>query len=216
MDNSTLIKYEGVSISRDENIIFDNFDFEVKEGDFIYLTGKVGSGKSTLLKTIYKEVNISSGKASVLGFDLKKLKLRHLPKLRKQIGIVFQNFMLLPDKTVYENLDIVLRATTKINKNGRKEAIKNILSDIGLTNKGYKYPHELSGGEQQRVAIGRAIITNPKIILADEPTANLDEDNKIAIAELLYRLTQEHNIAVIMATHNKKIITLFQGKVIEL
>lgn len=216
MDNSTLIKYEGVSISRDENIIFDNFDFEVKEGDFIYLTGKVGSGKSTLLKTIYKEVNISSGKASVLGLDLKKLKLRHLPKLRKQIGIVFQNFMLLPDKTVYENLDIVLRATTKINKNGRKEAIKNILSDIGLTNKGYKYPHELSGGEQQRVAIGRAIITNPKIILADEPTANLDEDNKIAIAELLYRLTQEHDIAVIMATHNKKIITLFQGKVIEL
>lgn len=216
MDNSTLIKYEGVSISRDENIIFDNFDFEVKEGDFIYLTGKVGSGKSTLLKTIYREVNISSGKASVLGFDLKKLKLRHLPKLRKQIGIVFQNFMLLPDKTVYENLDIVLRATTKINKNGRKEAIKNILSDIGLTNKGYKYPHELSGGEQQRVAIGRAIITNPKIILADEPTANLDEDNKIAVAELLYRLTKEHNIAVIMATHNKKIITLFQGKVIEL
>lgn len=216
MDNSTLIKYEGVSISRDENIIFDNFDFEVKEGDFIYLTGKVGSGKSTLLKTIYREVNISSGKASVLGFDLKKLKLRHLPKLRKQIGIVFQNFMLLPDKTVYENLDIVLRATTKINKNGRKEAIKNILSEIGLTNKGYKYPHELSGGEQQRVAIGRAIITNPKIILADEPTANLDEDNKIAVAELLYRLTKEHNIAVIMATHNKKIITLFQGKVIEL
>lgn len=216
MDNSTLIKYEGVSISRDENIIFDNFDFEVKEGDFIYLTGKVGSGKSTLLKTIYREVNISSGKAIVLGFDLKKLKLRHLPKLRKQIGIVFQNFMLLPDKTVYENLDIVLRATTKINKNGRKEAIKNILSDIGLTNKGYKYPHELSGGEQQRVAIGRAIITNPKIILADEPTANLDEDNKIAVAELLYRLTKEHNIAVIMATHNKKIITLFQGKVIEL
>ena len=216
MDNNTLIRYEGVSISRDENIIFENFDFEVKKGDFIYLTGKVGSGKSTLLKTIYREVNISAGVANVLGFDLRKLKMRHLPKLRKQIGIVFQNFMLLPDKTVNENLDIVLRATTNISKNGRKEAITKILSDIGLANKGYKYPHELSGGEQQRVAIGRAIVTNPQIILADEPTANLDEENKIATAELLYRLTQEHGIAVIMATHNKKIMTLFDGKVIEL
>lgn len=212
MSQDIVISLEDITITREENIIFQGLNLEIKSGEFVYLLGKVGSGKSTLLKSLYREVLISKGKAKVLSYDITKLKQKHIPKLRRQLGIIFQDFQLLADRTVTENLDIVLRATTTQSKASRTTLIRDTLNEVGLSNKGYKYPHELSGGEQQRVAIGRAIIGKPKIILADEPTANLDEDNGMEIATLLCNLSKEHNITVLMATHNKKLLSKIPGR----
>ena len=169
-----LLDFQGVQIARHEHILFEQLDLQVAAGEFVYLTGPVGSGKSTLLKTISAEVPLSKGKASVMGFDLSRIKSKELPKLRRRLGIVFQNFQLLPDQTVHDNLDIVLRAFGVSRSSERESLINEALQDVGLETKSYKYPHELSGGEQQRVAIARALIGRPELILADEPTGNLD------------------------------------------
>ena len=203
-----LLDFQGVQIARHEHILFEQLDLQVAAGEFVYLTGPVGSGKSTLLKTISAEVPLSKGKASVMS--------KELPKLRRRLGIVFQNFQLLPDQTVHDNLDIVLRAFGVSRSSERESLINEALQDVGLETKSYKYPHELSGGEQQRVAIARALIGRPELILADEPTGNLDAENGLAIAELLHRLTKERGTAVIMATHNRQVLEYYPARCIAL
>lgn len=206
-NENTVLLYEGVSISHYENKIFEGLDLCVNKGDFLYIVGDVGKGKSTLLKSIYAETPVEkTGTANVLGYNLHKLKQRHLPYLRRQMGIIFQDFKLLENKTAIENLDFVLRATEVKNKNTRKERIEKVLTDVGMERKGYKYPHELSGGEQQRIAIARALLSEPKIILADEPTGHLDAANSIAISRILHHIAAQGNTAVIMATHNQLVL----------
>ena len=215
-EDKWLLDFKEVQIARHEHILFEEVNFRVAAGEFVYLTGPVGSGKSTLLKTISAEVPLTQGSAHVLGFDLTHIKSKDLPKLRRRLGIVFQNFQLLPDLTVQENLDIVLRAFGVSRSSERSSRIEEALRDVGLETKSYKYPHELSGGEQQRVAIARALIGQPELILADEPTGNLDAENGLAIAELLHRLTKERGTAVIMATHNRLVLERYPARCVEM
>ena len=215
-EDKWLLDFKEVRIARHEHILFEEVNFRVAAGEFVYLTGPVGSGKSTLLKTISAEVPLTQGSAHVLGFDLTHIKSKDLPKLRRRLGIVFQNFQLLPDLTVQDNLDIVLRAFGVSRSSERSSRIEEALRDVGLETKSYKYPHELSGGEQQRVAIARALIGQPELILADEPTGNLDAENGLAIAELLHRLTKERGTAVIMATHNRLVLERYPARCVEM
>ena len=214
-DTAHILDYQKVQIARREHILFDDFDLQLSAGEFLYLTGSVGAGKSTLLKTVYAEVPITKGKAMVLGHDLNQLTKRRLPLLRRKIGIRFQDFRLLPDQNVYGNLDIVLRAFGMGRSAERKEKIDEVLEEVGLGNKGYKYPHELSGGEQQRVAIARALVGNPELILADEPTGNLDIENGLAIVGLLHQLSSERGTAVLMTTHNRLVLERYPARCIE-
>ena len=214
-DTAHILDYQKVQIARREHILFDDFDLQLSAGEFLYLTGSVGAGKSTLLKTVYAEVPITKGKAIVLGHDLNQLTKRRLPLLRRKIGIIFQDFRLLPDQNVYGNLDIVLRAFGMGRSAERKAKIDEVLEEVGLGNKGYKYPHELSGGEQQRVAIARALVGNPELILADEPTGNLDIENGLAIVGLLHQLSSERGTAVLMTTHNRLVLERYPARCIE-
>lgn len=212
----TILSYQGVQIARREHILFEDFDLELSAGEFVYLVGPVGAGKSTLLKTITAEVPIAKGSARVLDYELTRIKRRQLPQLRQRLGIVYQNFQLLPDMTVQGNLDIVLRAYGIKPPAERARRIEEALREVGLELKNYKYPHELSGGEQQRVAIARALIGHPELILADEPTGNLDSASGLAIVELLQRLAAERGTAVIMATHNRLVLERFPARCIHL
>ena len=185
---------------------------ELHKGEFVYLVGKVGSGKTSLLKTFYGELDIASGEAEVLGYDMLHIKRKHIPQLRRKLGIVFQDFQLLTDRTVYDNLEFVLRATGWKSKGEIKDKIEEVLNLVGMSNKGYKLPNELSGGEQQRIVIARAVLNSPEIILADEPTGNLDSETGHAIAELLHGIS-EAGALVVMTTHNLQLLREFPGKV---
>lgn len=209
-----VIDYKEVDICRDEDTILYNVNMHVEEGDFVYLTGVVGSGKSSLLKTIYGELDITTGSAEVLGNDMRNIKRRRIPALRKQLGIVFQDFRLLTDRNVRENLDFVLRCTGWKNRTERAQRIAQVLEIVGLPDKQESMPHELSGGEQQRVCIARAILNTPKLILADEATGNQDEESGLRTTQILYDLSKQ-GTAVIMATHNNGIIDHFPGRVYE-
>ena len=177
-----ILKYSDVRISLEEVDVLEEVNLELSGGEFVYLIGKVGSGKSTFLKTIYGEVPVADGRAEVLGFNLRKLKQREIPKLRRKLGIVFQDFRLLTDRSAHDNLEFVLRATGWRNKREIEQRINEVLTLVGMQHKGYKLPNELSGGEQQRVVIARAVLNHPKIILADEPTGNLDVETGFQIA----------------------------------
>lgn len=203
-----IIRYENVNIAHHENRVIESLNLTVHRGDFIYVVGPVGCGKSSLLKSFYAEMRVGadSGTATVLGMNLKRLRRSRLPYLRRQVGIVFQDFRLMSNKTAAENLDIVLRAIGRRNKSERARRIMEVLKAVGLENKGYKYPHELSGGEQQRVSIARALLGEPKLILADEPTGNLDIETGIAITTLLREIAAGGNTAVLMATHNRHVL----------
>lgn len=205
-----LIDYRKVTVSQQELCILDEIDFHLDAGEFVYLIGKVGSGKSSLLKTFYAELGIQSGEATVLDYDMCKLKRKHIPALRRKLGIVFQDFQLLIDRTVTENLDFVLRATGWKDKQARKNRIEEVLEMVGMSTKGYKMPHQLSGGEQQRIVIARAILNDPKIILADEPTGNLDAETGRHIVELL-RDISSRGTAVVMTTHNLQLLNEYPG-----
>ncbi|MCG2647581.1 ATP-binding cassette domain-containing protein [Alloprevotella tannerae] len=205
-----LIELENVSIFLDNKEILKEVNFKANTGDFIYIIGKVGSGKSSLLKTLYGELPIKKGSISVLEQDLYKLKLKHLPALRQRLGIVFQDFRLLAQQTVHDNLDVVLRSTGKKKKADREQRIGEVLSLVGLTDKANNFPHELSGGEQQRISIARALLNHPKIILADEPTGNLDRQAGDHIIELLRSLSDQ-GTAVIMVTHNLTALQRYPG-----
>ncbi len=207
-----IIDYKEVDICRDEDTILYNVNMHVDEGEFVYLTGIVGSGKSSLLKTIYGELDITNGSAEVLGFDMRSIKRRRIPALRKQLGIVFQDFQLLTERNVRENLDFVLRCTGWKNRTERAARIAEVLGIVGLANRQEAMPHELSGGEQQRVCIARAILNKPKLILADEATGNQDEESGIRTTQILYDLSRQ-GTAVIMATHNNALIDRFPGRV---
>ena len=212
MDERILIDYKNVTINQQEHTILEHVDFKLHAGNFVYLIGKVGSGKSTFLKTIYGELDIYEGDAWVLKQDMRSIKRKDIPALRKRLGIVFQDFQLLTDRTVKENLSFVLRATGWKSKDEIENRIAEVLQQVGMDNKGYKMPHELSGGEQQRIVIARAILNKPEIILADEPTGNLDVETGNRITELLHQICQQGS-AIIMTTHNLNLLHEFPGKI---
>lgn len=212
MEVQPLITYQHVSISLQGQEILSDINFELKKGEFIYLIGKVGSGKSTFLKTLYGEVEIDNGEAQVLGYSVRHMKRKGLPTLRRKLGIVFQDFQLLTDRTVHENLKFVLKATGWKNRVEIEKRIEEVLRQVGMENKGYKMPNELSGGEQQRIVIARAILNQPDIILADEPTGNLDVETGRHIVELLQDICRQGS-AIIMTTHNLNLLSEYPGKV---
>ena len=207
-----LIRYTDVEIHQQELCVLNGVNLELHKGEFVYLVGKVGSGKTSLLKTFYGELDIASGKAEVLGYDMLHIKRKHIPQLRRKLGIVFQDFQLLTDRTVYDNLEFVLRATGWKSEGEIKDKIEEVLNLVGMSNKGYKLPNELSGGEQQRIVIARAVLNSPEIILADEPTGNLDSETGHVIAELLHGIS-EAGALVVMTTHNLQLLREFPGKV---
>ena len=198
---SELIKYKDVEICQDEQIVLTNLDLTISSGEFVYLLGKVGSGKSSFMKTIYGELPVEGTEAMALDYDLLTLCRRNLPYLRRKVGVVFQDFQLLEDRNVEENLMFVLRATGWKDKQAMKNNIHDVLQQVGMAEKAYKMPHQLSGGEQQRVVIARALLNAPGLILADEPTGNLDPETGQGIMELLYSISKA-GMTVIMSTHN--------------
>jgi cell division transport system ATP-binding protein len=212
MEEQPLILYKGVDINQQELGVLNDVNFELKKGEFVYLIGKVGSGKSTFLKTIYGELEICGGEAYVLGYDMRTIRQKDVAGLRRKLGIVFQDFQLLTDRTVHDNLDFVLRATGWKQRQERENRIDEVLRLVGMENKGYKMPNELSGGEQQRIVIARAILNKPEIILADEPTGNLDVETGRNIVSLLQEICSQGS-AIIMTTHNLNLLTEFPGKV---
>ena len=197
----TLIQYENVEIKQQELVILRDLNLKVSVGDFFYIMGRVGAGKSTLLKTMYADLPITAGSATIMQYNMTKLKRTHIPALRRKLGIVFQDFRLLTDRSIYDNLYFVLRATGWKNRNEINNRIEETLLRVGMETKGYKFPNELSGGEQQRIVIARAILNKPALILADEPTGNLDPETGRAIVELLHSLRSE-GTAILMTTHN--------------
>ena len=208
----TQINYHNVEVRQQEMIVLEQVDLKIKKEEFVYLIGKVGSGKSSLLKTMYGELDGFGGSAEVLGYDLTHIRRKQIPALRKRIGIVFQDFQLLTDRNVRDNLDFVLKATGWSDKRKRQLRIEEVLELVGMQTKGYKMPHELSGGEQQRIVIARAILNTPEIILADEPTGNLDPETGRQIVELLRKIRAQGS-TVIMTTHNLQLLEEFPGKV---
>lgn len=209
-----IISYKKASIKQKDGIeVLKDVDFCVDDGEFVYIIGRVGSGKSTLLKTIYCELDIDEAEeASVLDHDLLTLKRKHIPDLRRKMGIVFQDFQLLGDRSVEKNLEFVLKATGWQDREERDKRIDQVLGDVGLTDKKDKMPHELSGGEQQRVALARAILNSPRLIVADEPTANLDHQTAIGIMNLLQTISQT-GTAIVMSTHNIPLLDKYPGRV---
>lgn len=209
-----IIDYKKVEIERADRLVMRDVSFTVEEGEFCYLVGRVGSGKSSLMKTMYADVDIHSGeKAEVLGFDLLHLKRRDIPQLRRHVGIVFQDFQLLQDRSAKANLRFVLEATGWKSKSDMEERIEEVLKSVGMENKSYKMPHELSGGEQQRIVIARALLNKPKLILADEPTGNLDPQTGYQIVSLLHKLADEGR-TILMATHNMQMVEDFPARVL--
>lgn len=211
---SAIIDYKNVEVLRKELLVLKNVNFQLEEGQFVYLIGRVGSGKSSLMKTMYAEVPIEMGEARIFDYDLSAIRRKDVPMLRRQIGVVFQDFQLLSDRSVYDNLLFVLKATAWKNKTDIDERINEVLSEVGMEHKSYKMPHELSGGEQQRIAIARALLNRPKLILADEPTGNLDQETGHQIMSLLHRICAE-GTAVIMATHNIQLTEDFPARVVK-
>jgi len=208
-----VIELNDAVISHNDHLVLTEVNFSVSKGEFVYLIGKVGSGKSSLIKTINAEIPLQKGTGRVVDFLLHKLKKRQIPYLRRKLGIVFQDFQLLIDRNIYHNLAFVLKATGWKNKKEIDLRIGEVLEMVGMTTKGYKMPHQLSGGEQQRVVIARALLNNPAIILADEPTGNLDPDTSSEIVQLLHEISS-NGCAVIMATHNYTFLKKFPARIV--
>ena len=210
-----IITLKNAKIIQKNFTVLSNVNLNIKRGRFTYLIGKTGSGKSSLLKVLYGHLPLSEGQGEVVGFNLLKLKTSQIPDLRRKLGIVFQDFQLLTDRSVEKNLLFVLEATGWNNKTLIEDRINEVLSSVGMKTKKHKMPHELSGGEQQRVAIARALLNHPKLILADEPTGNLDPETSNDIMTLLKQVSQERNCAVLMATHDYHLIQNFPGEAIK-
>ena len=212
---SSIIEYKNVEILRKEHVVLKDVSFEVNPGEFVYLIGKVGSGKSSLLKTVYAEVPVATGEARVFDYFLPTIRRKDIPFLRRRIGIVFQDFQLLTDRSVFSNLDFVLEATGWKDKAERADRVDEALRRVGMANKSYKMPHELSGGEQQRVVIARALLNKPDLILADEPTGNLDPETGLQIVAQLHDIAAS-GTAVVMATHNHQLMDTFAGRLMHI
>ncbi|MGM9799275.1 MAG: cell division ATP-binding protein FtsE [Muribaculaceae bacterium] len=208
---ASIITYKDVEILRKELVVLKHVSLSLEQGEFLYLIGKVGSGKSSLLKSMYAEIPIHDGDAQVLGYDLIDIPKKDIPFLRRKIGIVFQDFQLLTDRNVYENLRFVLDATGWKDENDIDARIEEVLTQVGMLKKSYKMPHELSGGEQQRIVIARALLNRPQLILADEPTGNLDPETGEQIVAHLHKIASE-GTAVIMATHNLQLVEQFPAR----
>ena len=212
--NDQIISLEGVNIQQNQHQIFNNINLKIKSGDFVYLIGETGSGKSSLVKSLYAEIKVSAGNISVAGYDLNKIQSNEIPILRRKIGIVFQDFQLLSDRTVNENLDFVLKATGWKDKKAITKRINEVLESVHLEGFNNKMPYELSGGEQQRAAIARALLNRPDVILADEPTGNLDPNKSIKIVKLLKDIN-EQGTTIVIATHDYEIIKEFHSRIIK-
>ena len=211
--STPIIRLKDAKIYQKDHLVLSKVSFELQSGDFIYLIGKTGTGKSSLLKTLYGDLLLQEGVGEVVGFDLTSLKEKEIPYLRRGIGVVFQDFQLLSDRTVNDNLSFVLRATGWNDKDKINNRVQEVLTQVGMGQKGYKMPHELSGGEQQRVSIARAILNEPELIIADEPTGNLDPETSREIMTLLKGI-QEKGKAIFMATHDYSLINDFPSKMI--
>lgn len=214
MIEESVILFENASIFQDDHLVLSDVNFSLAKDEFVYLIGRVGSGKSSLIKTINAELPLKTGSATVVGFRLEALKTKQIPLLRRKLGIVFQDFQLLTDRSVYENLHFVLHATGWNNKDEIDACIRQVLEKVDLENKGYKMPHQLSGGEQQRVVIARALLNDPEVILADEPTGNLDPETSEGIMKLLREIS-ENGHAVLMSTHNYTLLKKFPARTLK-
>ncbi|QOW11601.1 ATP-binding cassette domain-containing protein [Kaistella flava (ex Peng et al. 2021)] len=213
-EGQDVIHLKNAKIAQKNFTVLNEVNLNIKKGRFCYLIGKTGSGKSSLLKTLYGHIPLSSGQGHIAGFDLAKLRQSDIPNLRRKLGIVFQDFQLLPDRTVEKNLKFVLEATGWNDKTKMDDRINEVLASVGMKSKKHKMPHELSGGEQQRIAIARALLNHPELILADEPTGNLDPETSNEIMTLLKQVAFENNSAVVMATHDYHMIQNFPGEAI--
>lgn len=212
MAQKYLIEYEAAEVLRDDIPVLKNVNFTLSAGEYVYLIGRVGSGKSSLLKTMYSDLPVKARRAEVLGYDMTRIKNRDIPYLRRQLGIVFQDFQLLTDRSVRDNLSFVLNATGWKDKAAIEARVNEVLSHVGMVKKAYRLPHELSGGEQQRIAIARALLNKPQIIMADEPTGNLDPQTGKQIVELLHHISKA-GTAVIMSTHNLTFCDEYPGRI---
>ena len=209
-----IININSAKIFQKKNLILQNVTVKIDKGEFVYLIGKTGSGKSSLLKTLYADLPLQEGEATVCDFDLKTIKQNQIPFLRRKLGIVFQDFQLLTDRSVNDNLLFVLKATGWKEKSKMEARINEVLTNVGLGTKGYKFPHELSGGEQQRVVIARALLNEPDLILADEPTGNLDPETSEEIIKLLFEISNKGK-AILMATHDFHLMSKFNSRTIK-
>ena len=209
----SLISFRNADILAGDNIVVHGLNMEVAAGDLVYILGKVGSGKTSIIRTVTAENKIGSGEAEACGFKLKGLRQRDIPKLRRKLGVVFQDFRLLMDRSVWDNLDFILKATGWKDRRKADERIDEVLEAVGMSTKAHKMPHQLSGGEQQRIAIARALLNQPEVILADEPTGNLDEETTEEILQLLNKLNKENGTTLVMVTHDKSIVERYPGRV---
>ncbi len=210
-----IVELNNVNIYQGDSLVLENVNIRVNKAEFVYLVGKTGTGKSSLLKTLYGDLPLREGQGTVAGFNLKEMSWKKLPYLRRTLGVVFQDFQLLTDRNVNDNLKFVLRATGWKDEKLMNEKIGDVLDKVGLKSKGFKMPFEMSGGEQQRVDIARALLNSPKLILADEPTGNLDPETSDEIMQLLFQISKEYGTTVIMATHDYRVVNKFAARTIK-
>lgn len=213
--SETVVSLKHVNIYQGSSLILQDVNFTINKGEFVYLVGKTGTGKSSLLKTLYGELTLTEGEASVVGFDLRGMDWKKVPFLRRNLGVVFQDFQLLTDRNVHENLKFVLKATGWKDERLIEEKINDVLDKVGLKSKGFKMPFEMSGGEQQRVEIARALLNSPKLILADEPTGNLDPETSDEIMQLLFQIARDYGTSVVMATHDFIVINRYPSRMLK-
>lgn len=210
----SILTLEDVAVFQQENMVLNDITLEVREGEFVYLIGKTGSGKSSFMKTLYADLPLKQGRGKIVGFELETLKEKNIPFLRRKLGIVFQDFKLLPDRNVNKNLEFVLKATGWKDQSAMNSKIEEVLEKVGMKTKGFKFPHELSGGEQQRVAIARALLNDPELILADEPTGNLDPQTSVEVMKVLQEINKSGR-TILMATHDYALILKYPSKTLK-